>query len=263
MTITFENSPLIEAIADLRWGAAAEFPAKIVPGQSFHELSINEDFFMHFGAECGALGMQRAERVLPQGFPALPGQVVYRFRSSEAHANNLLQVGTGVFSANALPPYGSWGDFKGFISRGIDALLAAMPEKERDSKFASANLRYLNGFGEEYRGAYSGQDFLRALGFGVERPKELQKVLSEAEQEVVSLSVKSKINNSSSFQVNIYEGVKEGAPALIVELSATVIGVSKDKDELLSVFQKSHELIEKTFIDMTKDFHGIMRAKEA
>lgn len=253
MTATRDRVPLIEAVAELRWGAAGAIPVQILPGQTFTfgpESSSSEDFFMNFGAECAGLGMPRAERVVPPGFPVMPGQVVYRFRSTDKGLHNLLQVGSGVFSANALPPYRSWVEFKEFISRGIDALLASRPVAEKDSEFLHVNLRYINGFGPEYRDGFTPHDFLGKLGFSVSKPKALSELLAGAKEEIDNVSIVSKIDGKSSFQVNVSEGIKDNAPAQFVELSSVVSNVSPDRDVLLAVFQEAHDLIERVYLDM-------------
>jgi uncharacterized protein (TIGR04255 family) len=257
MAITFKNAPLIEAVAELRWGAVAPI---MVVGQPFNfttEVAAGEEFFMHFGAECSVRGMMRAERVLPQGMPAFPGQVVYRFRSP-ANGSSLLQVGPGVFSANALPPYGSWEGFKDHIGVGLDVLLSTRPEHERDAPFSHVNIRYINGFGDDYLGGISGRKFLEVLGFGLQQPGRLMEISKEAAEEAVSLSITTKVSDVFTFQVNISEGIKDGLPAKIVELSATTTNVAANSGALLEVLQSSHDLIEQVFLEVTQAFHHFM-----
>lgn len=253
MTAEMDKKPLIEAVAELRWGAAGAMPAQVISGQPFtfgQDASASEDFFMNFGAECAVLGMPRAERVVPHGFPIMPGQVVYRFKSTDKGLHNLLQVGVGVFSANALPPYRSWVEFKEFIALGLDALLASRPAQEKNTEFLHVNLRYINGFDAEYRAGETHHDFLGRLGFSVGKPKALEILLSEANEEIDNISISSRLNEKSSFHINVYEGVKNNMPAQIVELSSIVLNVSPDKEAVLSVFEDAHELIERIFFDM-------------
>jgi len=102
----FKNPPLVELIAELRWGTAG-----IVAGpQGAPQLvmatgSQYEEFFMRFGSKIAALGYERIERIIPPGFPAPPFQATYRFRKKEPEqGTTLYQVGGGVFSANITPP---------------------------------------------------------------------------------------------------------------------------------------------------------------
>ena len=257
MAITFKNAPLIEAVAELRWGAQ---PFAMVPGQQFTfttEAVAGEEFFMHFGAECSTRGMMRAERVLPQGMPAFPGQVVYRFRAPGA-TSMLLQVGAGVFSANVLPPYGSWDSFKGHIGTGLDVLLSSRPPAEHGTAFSHVNIRYINGFGDEYLKGMSGKQFLEKLGFSLQKPGRLMSISQGAAEEAVNLSIITKVNEEFTFQVNISEGFKDGLPAKIVELSATTLNVGADKAAILDILQSSHDMIEEVFLDVTQAFHQVM-----
>lgn len=264
MTTTFSNAPLIEAIAELRWGAASALPV-IAPGQPFTfttEGVASEEFFMHFGAECSAKGLMRAERILPQGLPAFPGQVVYRFRTTPP-ANRLLQVGSGVFSANILPPYGNWDSVKEHFATGVDVLIASRPESERNSKFSHVNIRYVNGFGSEYLDGITRNSFLRSLGFVVTKPRRLQVISDGAASESFNLSTTINVSDGFIFQVNVSEGLKDGHPAQIVELSATALNIAPDREEILNVFQSSHDLIEEVFLDMTQAFHQVMEPQRS
>ncbi|QPI09742.1 TIGR04255 family protein [Stutzerimonas stutzeri] len=265
MAITFDNAPLIEAVAELRWGAASTMPAQMLPGQTITfgpDASASEDFFMNFGGECSALGMQRAERIVPQGFPVLPGQVVYRFRSGDKNVHTLLQVGNGVFSANALPPYPSWDlGFKELIGNGVEALLNSRPSSEKGAKFSTLSLRYINGFDEKFRAGLSGEAFLNKLGFSIGKPGKLNEIFGREDQ-AIGLSINSRVDDKHSVQVNIGEGLKDGAPATMVELTVTTMNVSPDKEEILRVFQTSHDLVEEIFLDMTRHLRDLMKPRE-
>lgn len=268
MAINFQNAPLIEVIVELRWGVPHPFtppgPAH-APGQQFHvnfEVSQNEDFFMDFGAECGARGLQRAERIIPQGFPVLPGQVVYRFRSNDRGDQNLLQVGAGVFTVNALPPYKGWPSFEALVGRGIEALLASRPATEAGVGFTSVNVRFINGFGTEYFEGASRISFLRSLGFVLQVPVELGNVSREDESTFFNLNYVTGLQGGAKLQVNLGEGVKDGTPIQVVELGSTYENVDATPEALLAAINESHEMIEKIFMDMTTPIHALMKPTE-
>lgn len=269
MAITFENAPLIEVIVELRWGAGISFPPQGlsgIPGQQFHmnlETSQHEEFFMNFGSECGARGLQRAERIVPPGFPALPGQVVYRFRSNDRSSQNLLQVGPGVFTVNALPPYHGWPSFETLVASGIDALLASRPLTEKNSEFLSVNVRFINGFGTEYFEGTSRMAFLRSLGFLLQVPDELEKVSKEDQTTFFNMNYVTSLQTGAKLQVNIGEGAKDGKPIQVVELASTYENIDSSPHELRKVINASHDLIEKIFMDMTAPIHQMMKPKEA
>ncbi|PTT99935.1 hypothetical protein DBR45_25345 [Pseudomonas sp. HMWF031] len=268
MAINFQNAPLIEVIAELRWGAGFSFPPQLVAGLQGQQININmeasqhEEFFMNFGAECGARGLQRAERIVPQGFPMLPGQVVYRFRSNERSQHNLLQVGPGVFTVNALPPYESWVSFQDFMSKGLDALLSSRPENEATTSFSSVNIRFINGFGSEYFENTSKIAFLKSLGFDLKVPSELEKIYQGDESTFFNMNYVTNLKSGAKLQINIGEGARDGLPIQVIELGCTHENISPNKQELLDALNDSHNIIEKIFMDMTKPIHDAMKPRE-
>ncbi|QHD04233.1 TIGR04255 family protein [Pseudomonas sp. R76] len=268
MAINFENAPLIEVIVELRWGAALPFPPQGLSNAPTHLFNVNleasqhEEFFMNFGAECGSRGLQRAERIVPQGFPVIPGQVVYRFRSNDRSLQNLLQVGPGVFTVNGLPPYKGWPSFEAFMGRGIDALLASRPLNETENDFSSVNIRFINGFGKDYFEDTSRLAFLKSLGFIVQVPKELEAVSQEDNSTFFNMNYITNLKGGAKLQVTVAEGVKEGVPIQVVELGTTHESVRPTKKDLLEIINISHDLIEKIFMDMTAPIHSKMKPKE-
>lgn len=268
MAITFQNAPLIEVIVELRWGVPHPFTSpglSQTPGQQFHvnlELPQSEDFFTDFGAECGARGLTRAERIIPQGFPVLPGQVVYRFRSNDRSDQNLLQIGAGLFTVNALPPYNGWPSFQALVSRGIEALLASRPASDKGVGFTSVNVRFINGFGAEFFEGASRLSFLRSLGFILQVPAELGNVSREDESTFFNLNYVTGLQGGAKLQVNLGEGVKDGIPIQVVELGSTYENVDATPEALLAAINDSHEMIEKIFMDMTTPIHALMKPTE-
>jgi uncharacterized protein (TIGR04255 family) len=269
MAIYFQNAPLIEVIVELRWGVAFPFPSAGMMGTTGPHFQINleasqgEEFFMSFGAECGARGLERAERIVPQGFPVIPGQVVYRFRSKDRANQNLLQVGPGVFTVNALPPYKGWESFEKLVGQGIDALLAARPDADATAGFTSVNVRFINGFGPEYFEGTSRISFLRSLGFVLQVPKELENVSKQDETTFFNLNYITGLEGGAKLQINLGEGAKDGLPIQVVELGATYENVDATPEALLSVINTSHDMIEKIFMDMTTPIHALMKPVEA
>lgn len=124
----FKHPPLVELIAELRWGSGGGvLPSAQSQGVRPILLALSgqhEEFFMRFGSKAGALGYDLVERVMPQGFSAMPFQIVYRFRKKlQEQGTTLYQVGAGVFSANSTPPYRFWNDFRPVLEQGVKLLL--------------------------------------------------------------------------------------------------------------------------------------------
>jgi uncharacterized protein (TIGR04255 family) len=116
MEISFEHPPLVEVAAELRWGLPGLSP-QAPAGVSFPVAGLpstgHEEFFTRFSREIAAHGFTMVERLLPPGFPALPFQPVYRFRTAaQESGTRLYQLGTNTFSAHATPPYRSWHEFE-------------------------------------------------------------------------------------------------------------------------------------------------------
>ncbi len=85
MVTTFENAPLVEIIAELRWSPEKALnQVEIGHGTVVRTLkttdpaSVHEQFFSRFSDEISKSGFTRTERLLPAGFPAMPFQPVYR-----------------------------------------------------------------------------------------------------------------------------------------------------------------------------------------
>lgn len=163
----FKKPPLIELVAEFRWnpeqgpGGLALQPGRIaqVP---IPDPNRFESFFSGFSKEIGKAGYVRAERLIPQGWP-FPSQVpVVRFRQSDDETTQTLyQVGGGIFSAHALPPYKSWEEFKPVIMGGLVVLLNAIPADERAGGFTTITLRYIDRFSPQLIGDRSPREFIR------------------------------------------------------------------------------------------------------
>jgi hypothetical protein len=93
----------VELIAELRWGSGGVLPAAQPQGAAPILLALtgqHEEFFMRFGSKAGAVGYDLVERVLPQGFPAMPFQVVYRFRKKgQEQGTTIYQARTAFVAA--------------------------------------------------------------------------------------------------------------------------------------------------------------------
>jgi len=95
------------------------------------DVSRFEEFFMRFGGAAHQLGFAEVERLTPPNFPLIGFQPVFRFRPpSDKGRKVLYQVGAGMFSANAVPPYKSWDDFGPVVRSGVRALIGARTSRQ-------------------------------------------------------------------------------------------------------------------------------------
>ncbi|RYH28896.1 MAG: TIGR04255 family protein, partial [Alcaligenaceae bacterium] len=176
MSLTFDVAPLVEIIAEVRWSDPTAF---MVPGPLMglsQPSNATDEFFMRFGGRAYGSGFQRAERLVPPGFPVPIGQVVYRYRPPEDFHDEmarsaLWQVGPGVFTANAVPPYRSWVEFSPLVRAGLEVLFETRPADVRNSPVSSVSLRYVDAFNHDLIGDSTFEKFLaEKLGFQVLLP---------------------------------------------------------------------------------------------
>jgi len=116
---TAEDAPLIEAILELRWGEV-----------SIGSFQFNDDDQQLFAGKISAVasssGFSHVEHINPG--PNFPGNVSYRFRSSE-NAWPCYQVGLGIFTVNQIDKGYEWQSFYSAIEKGLEMFDAAGPNK--------------------------------------------------------------------------------------------------------------------------------------
>jgi uncharacterized protein (TIGR04255 family) len=138
----YQNAPLIEVITELHWSLQ---PLIAIPNAAIDpHFAILSSKFTELARETGFV---HVERLLPEQIPLemMPHRAVFRFRRA-AETWPLFQVGPGVFTANIVPPYQGWGDFRQSISSGLDLLLASYPLRPSYFRIEKLELRYIDGF---------------------------------------------------------------------------------------------------------------------
>jgi uncharacterized protein (TIGR04255 family) len=266
MSLTFKKAPLAELIAELKWvisGAPAQ-PAGIPPGMSFPLMSsaATEEFYMRFGALAHRQGFTSAERIFPPGFPAPLYQPVYRYKKSqEVEAKEILQVGPGVFSANALRPYQSWNVFRPSVQAGIDALIAARSESESATPFNSVTLRYINSFTKEFTGGRDSATFVRdVLGIHATLPVALTRHMVEGTLPIPNFGFLFQTKNGLRMQVTAADAVIEGGEALVLDMLVQSNDVvAPDTGAVLGVLDAARKILHDSFIEMTKSIGDVMQ----
>jgi len=270
MSFTFASAPLAEIIVEVKWSdpSAFTFPGAPVQMSMVQPSNSVDEFFMRFGGVAYSAGFKQAERLVPPGFPSMVGQVVYRYRppadfENELARSALWQVGPGVFTANAVPPYKSWTEFSPLVKAGVEALIETRPERERASDFTSVSLRYIDAFTDEFRGELTHAQLIEALGFKVEIPVALQKVLraGEAPQHVIQFTMP--VENNMSMAVSIGRGQFNGTAALIMSTAITTDGaVNPNVDEVMGRLNTARNMIHDSFVELTSGLHSIMKPTE-
>ena len=232
MTVTFGNAPLVEIIAELRWNPQPP-PSQMAGGVAgpMVVMAVNanslDEFFMRFGGEVYQQGFQRAERVVPTGFPFMLFQPVYRYRkSTDQDSSVLYQAGAGMFSANAIPPYQSWDAFSPTVEAGIDALLKTRSDAERSIPFSSISLRYIDAFRAALtQGRDIGMFVKDVLGIKLELPEGISKHVAPGQSAKPSLQLAIPLTNGMTMNIGLGEGMVNNELAIIMD---TTVGTLSD-----------------------------------
>lgn len=266
--IQFKNSPLVELIAELRWGVSDMLPSpageqsfNAVP-QVVRTIAQHEDFFMKFGGAIYGHGFQDVERLVPPNFPYIIGQPARRFRKSGDAANpELYQVGPGIFTANATAPYKNWDEFAPVVAAGVAALLKTRAPNEIDSPFISASVRYIDAFGVDFVGEDEvGQFIAEKFGIKIELPAALTSVINAVKQPKPFLQLQIPISGGLVMSVGVGEGIVQGQRSVV--LDTTVVTVNPTSADLESVMLQLHAArgaIHDMFLSLTEKLHEKMQ----
>lgn len=255
MHLVFKNAPLVEIIAEVGWslpgvGAQSTTPPFQQPNYVV-DTTKHEEFFMRFGGEVYQLGFQASERLVPPGFPVFPNQAVYRYRRT--NKGELFQVGPGLFTANALPPYRAWHEFEPTVSHGIKALLAARNADEKNEAFTRVSLRYINAFRARHMRGRSPQEFMReVLQIRPGLPEAVLKRRSGEGVDRVAMQLTLPVGQSMMLSINVGEGLTGGETALIFDLTVTFSDpINAVHEEMMSALTAARNIIHEIFIDST------------
>lgn len=264
--ISFAKAPLIEIIAELKWlptGLPVQQPG---PQQIIFSGTGNDGFLISFARQSDVKRFTNAERVVPEGFPTPWSQVVWRFRDPDNPAV-LLQIGPGVFTANALQPYRHWTEFRPTVEAGVRALLASRPEKERQQPLIGVTLRYINGFSSDLLAGKPVNQFIRdVLGFKIEPPDHLAQLYSSRYEGSTSANLLIPIaNKSKTFSVQVGDGAiqpvgsTEQSIAVLLDMTvAEAKAVEPVFATIMECLDSSRELIHDAFVNITKTIHDRM-----
>lgn len=269
MGTSFEISPLVELITELRWDVPSlETPTQPNPSITFQISTIpsttHEEFFMRFSSAIAAKGFVRLERLVSQGFPSLPFQPVCRFRkTSDQPSATLYQIGANVFTANATPPYQSWDEFEPVIRDGVETLLLSREAKHKGMPFNIASVRYINAFfGELTQGATS-TDFLSdVLEFKIGLPTCLDQIRVPKADLHPNLQVSFPTISGYNVSFRIAHGLINNQPAVIMDNTASAsTSIPPETVSVMEAFSNAHRLLHDSFMDMTKKIHYLMKPR--
>ena len=258
MNETFQNAPLVEIVAELRWQipqlAAADQAGN--PIQLPITLADNEmtAFFHRVSGAVGKHGFDRLEQLIPPNpsMPVLLPQMVYRYRRTD-EVPVLAQIGPGMFSVNALPPYKSWDEFRPLLDGGIESLLEALTDKPK----LTASLRYIDAFKQDLTSGRDARAFaIDVLGFRLDLPTTLQTRLAEGAQARVSFQMVLPVSGMS-MTITVSDGYLGTDPVVLMNTDVRIEdALLANKQAILSALDKVHDLTHGTFVDMTQSIRN-------
>lgn len=263
MSVTFSKAPLVEIVAELKWGSAQANIPQIQAGIPILVQSPNQDeFFMRFGGEIYQKNFKKSERLIPSGFPIILHQVVYRYskeKIAEGDSALLYQIGAGVFSANATPPYHSWDEFSPIVRGGVEALLASRLVAEKESPF-TCNLRYIDAFGEYFNQGMDIETFAReVLGISLVLPAPIAGVLQAGKKIKPHIQLQIPVDDNTNMYLLIAEAVVGGELSILLDCTVSKTNsIAPNSDDIMKVFTESRQIIHTMFVSLTSKIHALM-----
>jgi uncharacterized protein (TIGR04255 family) len=261
----FSNPPLVELVAELRWVPGPVGSPAPAAGAGMIQFPLAsehvEQTFTNFSNYVAAQGFAISERLVPVGFPYFPFAVVYRFRKLPAQGENFLyQIGPGVFSANALPPYRDWDSFRPIVQAGVQALLGSRHASEA-SDFTMVSLRYIDLFSEEFTDGRQSFRFLNdILGLKVELPKTLNEQAIDIDRLQSGLQLSIPLKTGLSMNLNFQQGSAAGKNGIVMTTEVlTSLPTAPDLPTIMETLEKAHGSIRITFLGLTERIRARMR----
>jgi uncharacterized protein (TIGR04255 family) len=261
-------APIVELIAELRWQHAAlgaesgqaTAPQGMILGPQTSGL---EEFFMRFGVAAAQIHHRNIERLVPSGFPLLPHQPVYRFRPDPGlggSVSSIYQVGPGLFTANAVPPYESWKSFEPIVRDGVTALLGARTSAESGLAFSGITLRYIDIFDQSFTQGRDLPTFLsEVMGISIGLPAVLSKHIAPGASYKPVLRLSIPMADESVIDMGIGEGAAGGRPGFVMQTAiSTNKSVEASADAVMESFNRFHAVIHNVFVELVRPLHALM-----
>ncbi len=260
----FANPPLVELVAELRWGPGPIGSPVQTAGAGIIQFPLasqySEETFTNFSALVAGKGFGISERLVPVGFPYFPFSVVYRFRKPPAEGENFLyQIGPGVFSANALPPYRDWDSFRPIVQMGVQSLLDSRHTSE-NSEFTTVMLRYIDLFSDDFTDGKQSFRFLNdVLGIKLELPKVLSEQVLDIEKLQSGLQLSLPLTTGLSMNMNLQQGTAAGKNGIVMTTEVFASApTAPNLPQIMETLENAHTSIRATFIGLTERIRARM-----
>ncbi len=260
----FSNAPLVELMAEVRWSASS--PVVDETGDVVEDMSFDahsDGLFQAFGEQMAAEGFLRSERLTPPGYPAPAGMAVYRFSSiGEDGESVVFQIGGGVLTVNAVPPYRSWDSFRPRVLKALEVLLSSWDETTRPERFTKVTLRYIDAFNDDYLEGASRNAFLTdVLGFRLLIPDPFEAHLDGSDPNLF-LQFSSGLRSGGRVAVRTGHATVGNEDAIVMDTTVSHNnGAALESEAVLALLDSGHEVIHDTFVRLTKDVEHILRGE--
>jgi uncharacterized protein (TIGR04255 family) len=255
----FANPPLSEIVAELHWipwpGAVnpATSPGKVI--QFPLPAPELEETYSRFSNNLAKIGFGNSERLSPLGFPTIPFTPLLRFRKppGSTGGNFLYQIGPGLFSANALPPYSDWNGFKPAVQDGVNAFLDSWGTS-RTSEFTKLSLRYINLFSSEFTDDIGSSRFLNEiLGIRVEPPAVLTRQMSDPMGLQAGLILNLPLKTGLSMNLTVVDGSVGGKTGIVMTTEAFSVQPTPPYiQQIMERLDSAHSSLHETFLGLTE-----------
>jgi uncharacterized protein (TIGR04255 family) len=209
------KAPLAEVVFEFRWSLDSDADAPIVfrtdPG-----YTVLAEAFSQWAKREGLTH----KKLMSPGNPPLGHSVDRRYYPDEKSSFPIWQIGPGIFAANESSNY-EWRVFRGFVIRGLRALLSAYPRmKTFVIRPRHYELRYVDFFEGELVQDHDLIDFVnKTMNIRLERPRffENKQSFSGLAGGRVQYAVSLKGRKDTTFAVDLASGEKDGRRLLRLE----------------------------------------------
>ncbi|CAJ4059753.1 Uncharacterised protein [Burkholderia pseudomallei] len=259
----FENAPLIELVAELRWGTPSVVPVHPVPGVPLahaHLLSEHDTMANSFGRIVASAGYTLTERVFQGGGIQVPFQATHRFRRSDITPGaSLFSLGVGLFSANITPPYKTWESFRPVVELGVDALLKSRIGDAVKQPFAVASLRYVNAFHSNLTQGKGASEFLEMLGFRISLPPSVNAKMDKSRPIKPMLLLSIPLAENRVMHISTGDATVNGQEAVLMDNVVTSRDVvAPTVEAVMAEFDSARMIIHDVFVNSTKPIEDLL-----
>jgi len=252
----YKNAPLLEVICELRWTLQQLPAAPHVQHDPFFS-----DLLDAIKPAAIERGFSHLEILQPEDVPreVRPFVVDHRFRRAK-NTWPLFQIGPGVFTVNAVPPYGGWTSLRTILTECLSLLHDCYPLAEKYLRISRLELRYLNAFDQQKYGTSSSHQFFsKYFNIKASIPTNfLDNFVDPADQQDSDVTVTTPLAHpaGSVARLAMSKGTNRGVPAFIADNAVrfdTQTPKPSSPDALTSWFDRAHQVTSATFAQAVTD----------